>query len=85
MNALSVAVSVVGSQRELARRLNVTASAVNQCLNGRCQIPAAWCPQIEAITGRRVLCEELRPDIQWGVLRAPMPAPGKEEQKGAAR
>lgn len=72
MGALSVAVNVVGSQRELARRLGVTASAVNQCLTRGKPIPAAWCPKIEAMTGRKVLCEELRPDIQWGVLRAPM-------------
>ena len=84
MNALKIAVSVVGSQRELARRLNVTASAVSQCLSGRCKIPVAWCPQIEQITGRRVLCEQLRPDIQWGVLRAPMPEPtAPEEQRRA--
>lgn len=72
MDALSVAIAAVGSQRELARRLGVTASAVSQCQTGRKPIPAAWCPKIEAMTGRKVICEELRPDIQWSVLRAPI-------------
>lgn len=30
-------------------------------------IPAEKCPDIEAITGVR--CEELRPDVNWAVLR----------------
>lgn len=79
MSALDNAVSAVGNQRELARRLGVTASAVNQCLTGRRRVPASWCPRIEEITGRRVLCEELRPDIHWGVLRAPLKDRSREE------
>lgn len=31
------------------------------------QVPAAYCPDIEALTG--VPCEELRPDVNWSVLR----------------
>lgn len=31
------------------------------------QIPAAYCPDIEALTGVR--CEKLRPDVNWSVLR----------------
>ena len=30
--------------------------------------PSEICPDIEAITG--VKCEELRPDVNWAVLRA---------------
>ena len=30
-------------------------------------IPAEKCPDIEALTGVR--CEELRPDVNWAVLR----------------
>lgn len=31
------------------------------------QVPAEICPDIEAVTGIR--CEELRPDVNWSVLR----------------
>jgi DNA-binding transcriptional regulator YdaS (Cro superfamily) len=31
------------------------------------RVPAEVCPDIEALTGVR--CEELRPDVNWGVLR----------------
>lgn len=31
------------------------------------RVPAEYCPRIEKVTGIR--CEELRPDIDWGVLR----------------
>lgn len=36
-------------------------------------VPAWACPEFERTTralGRAVLCEQLRPDIKWGVLRA---------------
>ena len=36
-------------------------------------IPAEYCPRIEALTGVR--CEDLRPDVQWSVLRNTTPAP----------
>ena len=32
-------------------------------------VPAEYCPQIEAATGGLVRCEDLRPDVQWSVLR----------------
>ena len=31
------------------------------------RVPAEYCPDIEALTGVR--CEELRPDVNWAVLR----------------
>lgn len=31
------------------------------------RVPAEYCPRIELATG--ILCEELRPDIDWAVLR----------------
>lgn len=32
-------------------------------------VPEKYCPTIERITERQVLCEELRPGVEWGVLR----------------
>ncbi len=37
----------------------------------RGRVPAEHCPAIERATGGAVRCEDLRPDIEWGVLRAP--------------
>lgn len=49
--------------------------------NGRRQVPADRCPAIERETDGAVRCEDLRPDVDWGVLRAPAPDP---EQARAA-
>lgn len=45
--------------------------------------PAEHCPAIERATGGAVRCEDLRPDIEWGVLRA-APAPAQKEVRDAA-
>lgn len=45
------------------------------------RVPADYCPDIEAITGVR--CEELRPDVNWAVLRcdcAPIPDPAPDQE-----
>ena len=44
---------------------------VSQWCNGVCLIPAERCPEIERVTGGAVRCEELRPDVDWAVLRTP--------------
>ena len=33
------------------------------------RVPAERCPQIEQATDGLVRCEDLRPDVQWSVLR----------------
>lgn len=33
------------------------------------RVPAEYCPLIERAVHGRVLCEELRPDIEWSYLR----------------
>lgn len=69
MDAINKAIAIVGSQAGLASHLDVTKSAVNQCANGVRPIPAEWCPKIERATKGEVRCEELRPDVDWAVLR----------------
>ena len=34
------------------------------------QVPAEHCPAIERATAGAVRCEELRPDVDWSVLRS---------------
>ena len=60
-----------GATSDLARELGVTAVTVYQWKEGIKQVPAARCPAIEEATGGLVTCEELRPDVNWAVLRKP--------------
>lgn len=32
-------------------------------------VPVEYCPQIEQATNGLVRCEDLRPDVQWSILR----------------
>ena len=62
------AISVMGGVAETVRKLNLNGHAtVYQWTKTR--VPAERCPSIEAATGGLVRCEELRPDVQWQVLR----------------
>lgn len=69
MNPISRAISIVGSASALAKELGVTPQAVCFWRDGDRQIPADICPSIERITKRDVQCEELRPDVEWSVIR----------------
>lgn len=44
---------------------------VYQWASGSRQVPAERCPAIERFTEGAVRCEELRPDVDWAVLRTP--------------
>lgn len=68
--ALSKAADIAGSMQALGEQLGVTKGAVGQWkLPGR-QVPAEHCPAIERITGGVVRCEDLRPDVDWQVIRS---------------
>ena len=69
MEHLKRAIAVAGSQADLARRINVVQQVVNNWLR-RGNVPADYCPAIERATGGAVRCEDLRPDVDWGYLRA---------------
>ena len=76
--ALDQAVEIVGSSAALAHKLGVTKAAVSQWkLPGR-KVPAEHCPKIERLTEHTVTCEQLRPDVDWAVLRMP-----QEERAGS--
>jgi DNA-binding transcriptional regulator YdaS (Cro superfamily) len=53
----------------LARKIGVTPGFVSQWICSRREIPVSRCIQIEAVTNGQVRCEDMRPDIQWEVLR----------------
>lgn len=53
----------------MARILGVSAPTINQWTRGVRQVPVARCPSIERATNSKVRCEDLRPDVEWSVLR----------------
>lgn len=55
------------NQSEIARQLGVKPQAVQQWFKRK--TPIIRCPEIERITDGKVTCEELRPDVNWKVLR----------------
>ena len=65
------AVLITGGVTKLAKEVNVTPPAVSQWISGIRRVPAERCPAIERATGGAVRCEDLRPDVDWGVLRCP--------------
>jgi DNA-binding transcriptional regulator YdaS (Cro superfamily) len=63
--ALKRACKVHGNQTTLAKALGREKAAVSRWL--KAGVPATVCPEIERLTGVR--CEDLRPDVNWSVLR----------------
>lgn len=65
MDALQKAAAHLGGPSALARELGVSPQTVTNWMARR--VPTEMCPRIERLTGVR--CEDLRPDVEWGVLR----------------
>jgi DNA-binding transcriptional regulator YdaS (Cro superfamily) len=63
---LGRAIEAAGGVAGLASRIGVAASLPSMW-KARGKIPAEHCPAIEKETGVR--CEDLRPDVPWGILR----------------
>lgn len=68
-NPLDIAVGLLGGVVCAAEVLNLKSYQVIQQWR-RTQVPAERCPDIEAATGGAVTCEELRPDVNWAVVRS---------------
>lgn len=70
------AIQILGGPVLAARVLKVKGGrhqTVQSWLKNR--VPAEHCPSIERATAGAVRCEELRPDVDWGVLRIPATEP----------
>lgn len=69
-DALMRAIEVHGLA-ELARRLDVSYQLIQGWAkeDRKFATPAEYCPLIEKATKGVVRCEELRPDVEWAVLR----------------
>lgn len=63
---------LVGGRAELAKKLDVTPSAIGNWKKRG--VPAEHCPSIEEATGGQVVCERLNPGVKWWVVRGrPLP------------
>jgi DNA-binding transcriptional regulator YdaS (Cro superfamily) len=58
-----------GGQSAMAKMLGIAPAYLYQMANGMRPISAERCPQIERLTDGAVRCEDLRPDVDWAVLR----------------
>lgn len=58
-----------GSLARLAEQIGIKPPIVSFWASRQRQVPAERCPEIERITNGQVTCEELRPDVNWAVLR----------------
>ena len=69
MEPIARAVEILGGPTKVALILGVTPQAVWFWRDGHRRLPAEYCPPIEKATDRVVRCEDLRPDVDWGVVR----------------
>lgn len=72
MNALERSIETLGGVSALATAIGV-AGSLPSMWKARGRVPAEHCPAIERATAGAVRCEELRPDVDWGVLRGQSP------------
>lgn len=74
MSTISKAVELLGGPAAAARALAVSPQAVSFWLSGRRLPSAETSIAIEKATAGVVTVEQIRPDIDWSVLRAPKAA-----------
>ncbi len=67
MKAISKAIQEVGAKAIADACDGISVQAVHKWADGN--VPADRCPTIERLTSGAVRCEELRPDVDWAVLR----------------
>lgn len=58
-----------GEMARLIQSMNIAQPIVSLWVSGKRRVPAERCPEIEKFTEGKVTCEELRPDVNWKVLR----------------
>lgn len=58
-----------GNAAKIASTIKISPVYISLWASGRRQVPAERCPDIEQATNGEVTCEEMRPDVNWIVLR----------------
>jgi DNA-binding transcriptional regulator YdaS (Cro superfamily) len=74
VQAVKRACSLVGGQAPLASAVGVTVANVSHWATGYRRVPAERAIAVERVTSGQVRVEELRPDIDWSVVRRPKDA-----------
>jgi DNA-binding transcriptional regulator YdaS (Cro superfamily) len=77
IESLQKAVGILGGQTATAKALSRSGRKISQTHiwnwlnspNPDQMPPSDYCPDIELATNGRVTCEQLRPDVNWSVLR----------------
>lgn len=73
------AIDIMGGGAKLATAIGMSHSYLGQIRSFRRPLPEKYCPLIERATGGQIRCEDLRPDVEWAVLRQkPKRAPKKD-------
>jgi DNA-binding transcriptional regulator YdaS (Cro superfamily) len=81
MNYLKKAINKVGSQKEFVRICGVSQVAVSKWLNGVNKIGEDKAILVEQALNGFVTCEELRPDVNWSVVRKGVPPVALNDKK----
>ena len=68
LSVLADSLPSIGGASALAKKIGVSPQSVSNWLR-RGRVPVRFCPIVERATKRAVLCEELRPDVDWAFLR----------------
>jgi DNA-binding transcriptional regulator YdaS (Cro superfamily) len=71
VKAIGRARDMIGGTLALAAMLQVSPSTVSEWTVGKRRVPLLHCPVIEMATDGQVTREELRPDVNWGLLGTP--------------
>ena len=69
MNSIQKAIQKLGGPAKAAEVLRCSVQAVCFYRDGKRRFPAELCPVVERHLVGAVTCEELRPDVDWAVLR----------------
>lgn len=77
--AIAKACELAGGLSSLARLIGVKPPTVHQWTTGERSVPLIRCFQIERATSGAVRCKDLRPDVDWELLRSTSPTtPAKD-------
>lgn len=67
MTAIKRVIKEAGGLRAVSNYFGISLRAVSKWSAGN--VPVERCPDLEQLTKGKVTCEELRPDVNWAILR----------------